>query len=109
MPLSINWVKLAGELLAGPMVQTILAFRMFIWKRLHAAHPAEVERISQIHSLETALAEDCGGDFCREIPENSAVSQAVRKFLPVIEGAPESPASKGLLAVSTAVEHLVAT
>ena len=41
MPLSINWVKMAGELLAGPMVQTILAFRMFIWKRLHAAHPAE--------------------------------------------------------------------
>ena len=43
-----------------------------------------------------------------EIPDDPAVSQAVRKFLPVIEAAPESPSAKGLLAVSAAVEQLVA-
>ena len=37
------------------------------------------------------------------------MSQAVRKLLPIIEAAPESPAAKGLLAVSTAVQQLVAT
>lgn len=42
-----------------------------------------------------------------EIQEDSTVTQAVRKFLPVIEAAPTSDAAKGLLAVSAAVEQLV--
>ena len=32
MPFSINRLRMAGEQLAGPMVHTILAFRMVLWK-----------------------------------------------------------------------------
>lgn len=59
--------------------------------------------------LRKILHQYVGGDLTLlgEIPEDPAVSQAVRKFLPVIEAAPESPAAKGLLAVSAAVEQLI--
>lgn len=58
--------------------------------------------------LRKILQDYVGGDLMMlgEIPEDPAVSQAVRKFLPVIEYAPQSPAAKGLLAVSAAVEQL---
>jgi flagellar biosynthesis protein FlhG len=51
-----------------------------------------------------------GGDLTLlgEIPDDPAVGQAVRKFLPVIEAAPESLATKGLLAISATVERLIA-
>jgi hypothetical protein len=39
---------MAGELLAGPMVQTILAFRMLMWKRLHAFIRREEENITDL-------------------------------------------------------------
>lgn len=42
-----------------------------------------------------------------EIPDDPAVSQAVRSFLPIIEAAPTSAAAKALLAVIAAVERLV--
>jgi flagellar biosynthesis protein FlhG len=60
--------------------------------------------------LRKVLHEYVGGDLMMlgEIPEDPAVSQAVRKFLPVIEFAPQSLAAKGLLAVSAAVEQLAA-
>lgn len=50
-----------------------------------------------------------GGDIILlgEIPDDPAVTQAVRTFLPVIEAAPTSDAAKGLLAVSAAVEQLI--
>lgn len=59
--------------------------------------------------LRKILQEYVGSDLTLlgEIPEDPAVSQAVRQFLPVIEAAPESPASKSLLALSTAVEQLI--
>ncbi len=59
--------------------------------------------------LRKILQEYVGGDLTLlgEIPDDPAVSQAVRKFLPVLEAAPESSAAKGLMAVSTAVERLV--
>ncbi|HWF60784.1 MAG TPA: P-loop NTPase [Nitrospira sp.] len=59
--------------------------------------------------LRKILHQYVGGDLTLlgEIPDDPAVSQAVRKFLPVLEAAPESPAAKGLLAVSAAVEQLV--
>jgi len=58
--------------------------------------------------LRKILQDYVGGDLMMlgEIPEDPAVSQAVRKFLPVIEFAPQSPAAKGLVAVSAAVEQL---
>lgn len=43
-----------------------------------------------------------------EVPEDPAVPQAIRKFLPVIETAPTSLAAKGLLSLATAVEQLIA-
>lgn len=60
--------------------------------------------------LRKILHQYVGGDLTLlgEIPEDPAVPQAVRKFLPVIEADPESSAAKGLLAVSAAVEQLVA-
>lgn len=60
--------------------------------------------------LRKILHQYVGGDLTLlgEIPDDPAVSQAVRKFLPVIEAAPGSPAAKGLLTISTAVEQLVA-
>jgi flagellar biosynthesis protein FlhG len=60
--------------------------------------------------LRKVLQEYVGGDLMMfgEIPEDQAVAQAVRKFLPVIEAAPESPAAKSLFAVSAAVEQVVA-
>lgn len=59
--------------------------------------------------LRKILHEYVGGDLMLlgEIPDDPAVSQAVRKFLPVLEAAPESSAAKGLMAVSAAVERLV--
>lgn len=59
--------------------------------------------------LRKILHQYVGGDLTLlgEIPDDPAVSLAVRKFLPVIETAPESPSAKGLLAVSLAVERLV--
>lgn len=59
--------------------------------------------------LRKILHQYVGGDLTLigEIPDDPAVSQAVRKFLPVIEGAPTSDAAKGLLAVSAAVEQLI--
>lgn len=61
--------------------------------------------------LRKILHQYVGGDLALlgEIPDDPAVSQAVRKFLPVIEAAPESPAAKGLLAVASAVEQLIAS
>ncbi len=58
--------------------------------------------------LRKILQDYVGGDLVMlgEIPEDPAVSQGVRKFLPVIEYASQSPAAKGLLAVSAAVEQL---
>ncbi|MFY4731000.1 P-loop NTPase [Nitrospira sp. BLG_2] len=60
--------------------------------------------------LRKVLHQYIGGDLTLlgEIPEDPHVSQAVRRFLPVVEAAPESPAAKGLLAMAAAVEQLVA-
>ena len=59
--------------------------------------------------LRKILHQYVGGDLAMlgQIPEDPAVIQAVRKFLPVIEAAPESLAAKSLLALSAAVEQLV--
>lgn len=59
--------------------------------------------------LRKILHQYVGGDLTLlgEIPDDPAVGQAVRKFLPVIEAAPESLAAQSLLAVSAAVEQLV--
>ncbi|MBX3326837.1 MAG: P-loop NTPase [Nitrospira sp.] len=60
--------------------------------------------------LRKILHQYVGGDLMLlgEIPDDPAVSQAVRKFLPVIEAAPESSAAKELVTISAAVEQLVA-
>jgi flagellar biosynthesis protein FlhG len=59
--------------------------------------------------LRKILQDYVGGDLrlLGEIPEDPAVSEAVRNFLPVIEFAPESSSAKGLLAVSAAAEQLI--
>ena len=59
--------------------------------------------------LRKILQDYVGGDLTLlgEIPEDPAMSEAVRNFLPVIESAPESPAAKGLLAVAAAAEQLI--
>lgn len=66
---------------------------------------------SQVNALylRKILHQYVGGDLTLlgEIPDDQAVSQAVRKFLPVIEAAPESSAAKGLLALSVAVEQFI--
>lgn len=61
--------------------------------------------------LRKILHQYVGGDLTMlgEIPDDPAVSQAVRKFLPVLETAPESPAAKALVTVAAAVEQLVLT
>lgn len=60
--------------------------------------------------LRKILHEYVGGDLMLlgEVPEDPAVPQAIRKFLPVIETAPTSLAAKGLLSLATAVEQLIA-
>jgi flagellar biosynthesis protein FlhG len=59
--------------------------------------------------LRKVLRDYVGGDivFLGEIPEDPAVGRAVQKFMPVIEAVPESPAAKGLLAISAALERLL--
>ena len=59
--------------------------------------------------LRKILHQYVGGDLMLvgEVPEDPAVPQAVRKFLPVIEAAPASPAAKSLLSLATAVEQLI--
>ncbi len=59
--------------------------------------------------LRKLLREYVGGDLTLlgEIPEDQAVSQSVRSFLPVIEAVPDSSAAKGLLAVSRSIEQLL--
>ncbi len=82
---------------------------------LHSFRPGLiVNRVSDrsqvnVLYLRKILHQYVGGDLTLlgEIPDDPAVSQAVRKFLPVIEAAPESPSAKGLLAVSAAVEQLI--
>ena len=61
--------------------------------------------------LRKILHEYVGGDLTLlgEIPEDPAVSQAVRSFLPVIEAAPTSLAAKCLLSLARAVEQLITT
>jgi flagellar biosynthesis protein FlhG len=60
--------------------------------------------------LRKVLRDYVGGDIVLlgEIPEDPAVGRAVQKFMPVIEAVPESPAAKGLLAVSAVLERLLA-
>lgn len=59
--------------------------------------------------LRKILQDYVGGDLqlLGEIPDDPAVSQAVRNFLPVIEAAPDAPAARGLLAVAISVGQLV--
>lgn len=59
--------------------------------------------------LRKILHEYVGGDLTLlgEIPEDPAVSQAVRSFLPVIEASPTSLAAKCLLSLARAVEQLI--
>jgi flagellar biosynthesis protein FlhG len=59
--------------------------------------------------LRKMLQDYVGGNLTLlgEIPEDPAVGEAVRTFLPVIEAVPDSPAAQGLLAVSVAVGHLI--
>ncbi|OQW37658.1 MAG: hypothetical protein A4E19_13370 [Nitrospira sp. SG-bin1] len=84
---------------------------------LHSFRPGLiVNRVSDrsqvnVLYLRKILHQYVGGDLTLlgEITEDPAVSQAVRKFLPVIEAAPESLAAKELLILSTAVEQLVAS
>ncbi len=59
--------------------------------------------------LRKILQDYVGGDLrlLGEIPEDHAVTHAVRNFLPIIEMSPESPAAKGLLAIAVAVEQLI--
>ena len=59
--------------------------------------------------LRKILHQYVGGDLMMlgHLPEDPAVIQAVRKFLPVIETAPECPAAKQLLAISAVVGQLV--
>jgi flagellar biosynthesis protein FlhG len=59
--------------------------------------------------LRKILKDYVGGDLTLlgDIPEDPAVGEAVRNFLPVIEFAPESLAAKGLLAISASAEHLI--
>ena len=59
--------------------------------------------------LRKILQDYVGGDLTLlgEIPEDQAVSESVRNFLPVIEAAPASLAAKSLLAVSAATEQLI--
>jgi flagellar biosynthesis protein FlhG len=59
--------------------------------------------------LRKILHDYIGGDLTLlgEIPDDPAVGQAIRKFLPVIEAAPTSSAAKGLLGIASAVEQLV--
>ncbi len=82
---------------------------------LHSFRPGliinRVSEKSQVNVLylRKILHQYVGGDLTLlgEIPDDPAVSQAVRKFLPVIEAASESMAAKSLWAVSAAVEQLV--
>lgn len=66
---------------------------------------------SQVNTLylRKILHQYVGGDLMLlgEIPEDPAVPQSVRKFLPVIEAAPTSLAAKSLLSLATAVELLI--
>ena len=59
--------------------------------------------------LRKILQDYVGGDLMLlgEIPEDPAVSEAVRNFLPVVEAAPESAAAKGLVAVADAAAQLI--
>ena len=60
--------------------------------------------------LRKILHQYIGGDLTLlgEIPDDPAVSQAIRKFLPVIEATPSSPAAQSLLAISGVLEQLAA-
>lgn len=58
--------------------------------------------------LPKILHQYVGGDLTLlgEIPDDPTVSQAVKKFLPIMEFTPDAPAAKGLLAA--AVSQLIA-
>lgn len=60
--------------------------------------------------LRKILHQYVGGDLTLlgEIPDDPAMGQAVKKFLPIMEFAPHAPGAKGLLAVAVAVSQLIA-
>ena len=60
--------------------------------------------------LRKILHQYVGGDLTLlgEIPDDPAVGQAVKTFLPVMEFAPHAPVAKGLLAIAAAVSQLIA-
>lgn len=70
---------------------------------------SESSRVNVLY-LRKILHQYVGGDLMLvgEVPEDPAVPQAIRKFLPVIEAAPTSLAAKGLLTLATVVEQLIA-
>lgn len=59
--------------------------------------------------LRKILHQYVGGDLALlgEIPEDPAMAQAVRRFLPVIEASPTSNAAKALLAIAAALEQMI--
>ncbi len=63
-----------------------------------------------VHQLRKLLHQYVGGDvtLLGEIPEDPAVSQAIRKFLPVAEASPASPAAIALARIAEGVGRLIA-
>ena len=100
-------MKVAGATDAGGRDAAVAVLQSFR-PGLIINRVSDSSRVNVLY-LRKILHQYVGGDLTLlgEIPDDPAVSQAVRKFLPVIEAAPESLAAKGLLAVSTAVEQLV--
>ena len=62
-----------------------------------------------VHQLRKLLHQYVGGDLTQlgEIPEDPAMSQAVRKFLPIVEVHPQAPASLALVQLTDRVASLL--
>ncbi|GKS59223.1 ATP-binding protein [Nitrospira sp.] len=62
-----------------------------------------------IHHLRKLLHQYVGGDLelLGEIPDDPSMSQAVRRFLPVVEANPSCPASRGLELIATRIVRVL--
>lgn len=63
-----------------------------------------------VHHLRNLLQKYVGGDLrvLGNIPDDPSVPQAVRRFLPVVESAPHSPAAQGLGIIGVELFRLIA-
>ncbi|MFO0775880.1 MAG: P-loop NTPase [Nitrospiraceae bacterium] len=100
-------MKLAGE--TDPEGRTIAAAALESFKPGLIVNRTTGRSQVNVHHLRNLLRQYVGGDLqvLGNIPDDPAVPQAVRRFLPVVETAPDSPAAQGLAIIGEELSRMI--